>query len=128
MRKHNPYLLTEKQTRIMREVIAGNTCPVSGSRLSDLDLDQLIERLTEKYADYAPSKQAIQFSIRYLHQKGLLDKSDSENRRGRRRRLLSATPLGIQLVLPGKQVEFDPNDQPGLVVEGFDTEDLLAGI
>lgn len=117
MKGYNPYNLTQKQRWIMAEVIQGNVDPISGERLSDLDLDQLIERLGQKYPNYEPSKQALQFSIRYLCRKGLLSKDEMEARRGRRRRLLESTPLGIT-IFTTKLKSGEP--EPGVVMEGFD--------
>lgn len=93
----NPYLLTQKQKWIMNEVVAGNVDPITGERVSSLDLDQLIERLASKYPDYAPSKQALQFSVRFLEKKGLLSKATPEKRRGRRRAVIAPSPVGLDM-------------------------------
>lgn len=120
MTGHNPYHMTQKQRWIMNEIMAGNVNPISGERESDLDLDELIERLAIKYPKYAPTKQAIQFSIRFLERKNLIDRSDSEKRRGRRRRLLKPTSTGVQIYFEMSRAK--SSYDPGVVVEGFDDD------
>lgn len=82
--------ITDKQLMIMDVIIKGNP---DGE---PCDLDQLIERVP-----YEVSKPAIQFSIRYLIQKGLLRKLDRELRRGKSRVILGATKEAFQLLRPG---------------------------
>lgn len=125
MKGYNPYNLTQKQRWIMTEVIQGNVDPISGERLSDLDLDQLIERLSQKYPNYEPTKQAIQFSIRYLCRKGLLTKEETEARRGRRRRLIEPTALGHTIFTTTAKQQ---GPDSGIVVEGFDEADFNTAI
>lgn len=81
--------LTVKQIELLTIIREGNP----GGSL--VDLDQLIER-----ASYGPSKQSIQFSVRALIAKGLMEKAGPENRRGRSRVLFRITPAGEQLVRP----------------------------
>lgn len=116
----NPYHMTQKQKWIMGEIVVGNVDEMTGERISDLDLDQLLERLAQKYPSYAPTKQALQFSIRFLERKGLIDRTLSEYRRGRRRRVMVPTPTGV--VVTVKPVESKPD--PGIVMIGFDEDDL----
>ncbi len=54
-----------------------------------VDLDQIIERQS-----YSTNKPAIQFIIRNLIQKGLIEKVGSEVRNERRKILLKTTELG----------------------------------
>lgn len=77
--------LSAKAFEIMRVVIRGNP---DGSWT---DLDQVLERLT-----YKPTKESIQFSIRALIKRGLLEKKDQEERRGATRRLLAPTAKGLK--------------------------------
>lgn len=74
--------LSKKQKAILALIVHGNPD-------GPLDLDQLIDRLT-----YMPTKDSMHFSIRALVEKGLVEKGELENRRGRARRTLIATPLG----------------------------------
>ena len=82
-------ILTEKQKTIMRVIMARNE---DGSAT---DLDQILERL-----DYKPSKESLQFSIRALIARGLIKKDETENRRGRRRVIISATGLADRYIMP----------------------------
>lgn len=75
--------LTAKQKSILALVLHGNP---DGSLI---DLDQLIDRVP-----YAPTKEAMQFSVRALANKGLIEKAGLEVRRGRGRRLFAITDLG----------------------------------
>jgi predicted transcriptional regulator len=75
--------LTDKQHSVLTTVVKGN---LDGSFV---DLDQLIEQV-----DYKTTKEAIQFVIRSLIKKGLMEKKTTEKRRGRRRAVLGATPEG----------------------------------
>jgi len=117
--------LTTKQRWILTELIKGHTDKI-GER-HDMDLDQLIDALTDNkaYPGYGPTKAAIQFSIRYLVKKGLAEKGDTEKRRGRARRILRATPLGIQVCLP-KSTPGSAAEQDGVISEGFDDEVYLV--
>lgn len=64
---------------------------------SAVDLDQLLDRLS-----YKPTKQSLQFSIRALIARGLIQKDAPEKRRGRTRTLLSLTKTGEMLNGTGK--------------------------
>jgi len=75
--------LTPKQMEILKTVVRANP---DGTFV---DLDQLCERLS-----YKPTKEALQFSIRFLIGRGLIDKKDREVRRGAKRRVLAATGQG----------------------------------
>lgn len=74
---------------------------------SALDLDQLIERLP-----YHPSKQSVQFSIRALIARGLIQKDAPEKRRSRTRTLISLTETGQMMVGKPRMsiVESPPDD------------------
>lgn len=80
-------LLTTKQIQIMSIVIRMNE---DGSFV---DLDQLLERLP-----YETTKQSIQFSVRALVAKELIEKKPREKRRERSRVILAPTELGYQIV------------------------------
>ncbi len=75
--------LTAKQKAILALVVHGNP---DGT---PIDLDQLIDRVP-----YAPTKEAMQFSVRALINRGLIEKGGTELRRERSRRLILATDLG----------------------------------
>ncbi|MGI1988701.1 winged-helix domain-containing protein [Shewanella glacialipiscicola] len=59
------------------------------------DLDQIIET-----AGYKVSKQAIQFSLRSMIEKGVIEKMDRELRRDRVRTLYRATEYGLKCYKP----------------------------
>jgi DNA-binding PadR family transcriptional regulator len=75
--------LTAKQKAILALVVHGNK---DGT---PIDLDQLIERVP-----YSPTKESMQFSVRAMVNKGLIEKGGIEPRRGRGRRIITATDLG----------------------------------
>mgnify|MGYP000268186670 CR=1 FL=1 len=77
--------LSSKQTEILTHVIRMNP---DGSFI---DLDQLLERLS-----YKPTKDALQFSIRHLVGRGLIEKKATELRRGAQRRVFSPTVAGYE--------------------------------
>jgi hypothetical protein len=116
------YRLTKRQRWIVKELIRGHV--INEKRMSDLDLDQLGSRLAENtaYENYAPSKQALQFSIRYLIRKGMVVKLDTESRRGRARRVLIASADGFMSCIPKTvpQAELDELDENEIIMEGFD--------
>lgn len=74
--------LTSKQKAILALIVKGNPD-------GPIDLDQLIERIP-----YVTSKQSMQFSVRALTSKGLIEKGPTEVRRERARRTFRVTPLG----------------------------------
>lgn len=78
--------MTDKQSEIMKLISEGNE---DGS---PVDIDQLCERLT-----YKPSKEALQFSLRALAKHKMIERTETENRRGRRRRLLTVTKEGNKI-------------------------------
>lgn len=77
--------LTDKQIEIMKVVSAA--MPVAA------DLDQILERLS-----YRTSKASLQFSLRALEKHDLISRAESENRRGRVRRLIVPTATGAAVV------------------------------
>lgn len=83
--------LTEKQRQILAQVLRGNA---DGSFCT---MDELATALP-----YTPSKQALQFSIRFLHRRNLLD-FYYENRGGRRRRVIAPTLLTYSVVGPSSK-------------------------
>jgi DNA-binding MarR family transcriptional regulator len=83
--------LTQKQKAILALIVKGNPGdPSTGEPDTPIDFDQLIERLP-----YQTSKQSMHFSVRALVARGLIEKGGLEARRGRARRLISPTPLGL---------------------------------
>ncbi|WP_051331778.1 MarR family transcriptional regulator [Methylocaldum szegediense] len=79
--------LTAKQMEILRLIRRGNPDE------SFIDLDQLLERLS-----YRPSKQSMQFSIRALIKRGLIEKKGLEIRRGAKRITFCLTPKGYRSI------------------------------
>ena len=79
--------LTKKQQFVLEVIVKGNP---DGSFC---DLDEVIARVP-----YRTTKASIQFIIRNLIGKGLIEKHDAEKRRSRRRVVLGATPVGYKLV------------------------------
>lgn len=79
--------LTTKQIHLLTVIRDGNP---DGRRA---DLDQILIRLP-----YETTKQSLQFSIRALIRKGLIQKEDAEKRRGKRRRVIGLTDLGKLLL------------------------------
>lgn len=77
--------LSKKQRQILDVLIRGNP---DGSWV---DLDQLLERLP-----YKTTKPSIQYSIRILIRKGMLERKSIELRRGHYRRLLAPTMKAYQ--------------------------------
>lgn len=75
--------LSEKQVSVLIAIHREN------ADKSLVDLDQLIER-----QPYETNKPAIQFIIRNLVQKKLIEKTGTEVRNGRRKILLQTTTLG----------------------------------
>lgn len=83
-------ILTEKQLHIMSVIMKGND---DGSFV---DLDQILERIP-----YETTKQSIQFSIRALIERQLINKKPHEKRRGRRRVVLGPTELAFFVMRSG---------------------------
>lgn len=111
--------MTRRQLNIIR---------ILGERNSDttpVDIDQLLERV-----GYEVKKAAIQFSIRFLCNHGLVRKLDIERRRGANRRLLELTELGVEVYnerilksTPYSEFnldKFDPTVGSQVVLEGFE--------
>jgi len=80
-------ILTEKQEAVLTSIVRGNE---DGSFC---DLDQVIERVP-----YETTKASIQFIVRNLIGKGLIEKKRPEKRRNRRRVVLSPTPEGYRKI------------------------------
>lgn len=81
--------LTDKQKRVLRIIAVGND---DGS---PCDMDQLVERM-ESLGD-PTTKQAMQFIIRSLVTKGLIEKQGREKRRLRSRMTYLPTEAGFSL-------------------------------
>lgn len=56
------------------------------------DLDEILEIL-----EYETTKQSLQFSIKALAKRKLIERSEIELRRGRNRRIISLTALGYKI-------------------------------
>lgn len=80
-------ILTDKQENVLTVIVKGN------SDGSFCDLDEIIQRVF-----YATNKPSIQFIIRNLISKGMIEKKETQKRRARRRITLCATKSGYELV------------------------------
>lgn len=78
--------LTKKQLSLIAAIQKG------GERGELPDLNQILQNL-----NYETSKQSLQFSIRALVRKGVIEKRELEARRGQQRRVLSLTAAGYQI-------------------------------
>lgn len=83
--------LTQKQREILNIVIEGNTTHIHG-RYGDVDIDEILERVP-----YSTTKQSLQFSLRSLISKSLVEKADLLCRRGRARRTYKPTQLAHKI-------------------------------
>ena len=83
--------LTDKQYRIMLVICDGNGKDDAGNFVP-VDMDELLDRLS-----YRTTKQSMQFSIRYLMRRNLVEKG-SDVRRGARRVTFTPTKLGRQIM------------------------------
>ncbi len=86
------FILTQKQRQILTTIVQGSRAP-DGTLDQWLDMDQLLEQLP-----YRTSRESMQFSLRALEKKGLLEPQRYEVRRGQRRRLAVPTSDGMSLV------------------------------
>lgn len=75
--------LTAKQLELLRVITAANE---DGAHC---DLDQILERIR-----YCTTKESLQFSLRVLEGRGLIQKLGTEQRRGAARRVVAITPAG----------------------------------
>lgn len=83
---------TNKQLEILRIINVGNGLDGDG-RLIPVDLDELLERLS-----YKPSKESLQFSIRALIARKMIEKGERQTRRGRLRAIILPTALGKAVI------------------------------
>lgn len=95
---------TKKQINILSVISKGNP---NGTFV---DLDQLLSAI-----DYETTKQSMQFSIRTLVNRGLIEKKPTESRRGRKRVTYALTLRAIRAFGPDLRhidmiVEDDPDD------------------
>lgn len=79
--------LTTKQIELLSVIAKGDGPGVL------LDLDQILDRIR-----YETTKQSLQFSIRALIGRGLIEKMPVEKRRGRQRRPIAATKAGYDVL------------------------------
>lgn len=84
-------MLTDRQKALMTVILSG------AARGSWFDIDELIEELG-KAGHAVATKQSIQFSLRYLANKGLLAPG-YETRRGRKRMIPTPLPPAMKLGL-----------------------------
>ena len=78
-------ILTDKQESVLNVIVKGN------SDGSFCDLDEVIQRVF-----YKTNKPSIQFIIRNLIKKGMIEKQETQKRRTRRRIILCATKSGYE--------------------------------
>lgn len=77
-----------KITKVQQEVL--KLIVIKNSDGTNIDIDQLLPLLS-----HAPSKQAFQFTIRYMIKKDMIKKAGRETRRGAGRITYEATALGL---------------------------------
>jgi len=95
---------TAKQIDVLEKILKG------ADNGDFLDTDQLIEKIS-----YNPTKNAFQFTLRYLVKRGLIEKAGLRQRDGRKRMTYTLTPQALR--------SFDVNTGSfDVVVEGFDEE------
>lgn len=95
---------TAKQVDVLENILKG------AENGDFIDTDQLLDRLS-----YETSKKSLQFTIRFLVNRGLVEKKNREIRRGRLRAVYALTPDALRSFDTGTG-SFD------VVMEGF--EDL----
>lgn len=98
--------LTQKQLELLSIISKANP---DGS---PTDLNEIIERLS-----YKPTKEAVQFSIRALIAHELIEKVGSDNRRGRRRVLISCTSMGKHFATATDGVSFVSSEEEDKIIE-----------
>ena len=96
--------LSKKQRQILETLCVGNR-DESGATVSWLDLDQLVERVP-----YEVKKPAMNFSVRYLADKGMLTKGQKEIRRSKKRSVIIPTQLAFGLVSKPKPMGYFEDD------------------
>jgi len=87
--KRRPPMLTTKQVAILRALVKRNA---DGSYL---DVKELIERCAP-----GTTRGAMIYSLRHLHQHGLVREDDLVHRRGRKVRTYAITQKGLNLIRP----------------------------
>jgi len=104
----NPYKtahLTTKQLELLRVIAAGNE---DGT---PCDLNQILENIR-----YHTTKDSLQFSLRILIHRGLVEKLAPEVRRGAKRRLIGVTSAGRLQARDPRQ--YTPREQSDIVELG----------
>lgn len=115
--------LTTKQTQIMTIVCRGNT----SDETPWCDIDQVLEGLAKEF-NWNTTKQSLQFSIRALIKKGMVEKEGLEKRRGRKRVVLKPTDLSMSIIsASATSVSDSGNDLNSETVE-LDTDPSLVNI
>jgi predicted transcriptional regulator len=96
---------TSKQIDVLEKILKG------ADNGDFLDTNQLMEKIS-----YTPTKRAFQFTLRYLIQRGLIEKAGLRERDGRKRMTYTLTPQALR--------SFDINTGSfDVVMEGFDEDD-----
>lgn len=110
--------VTKKQRQVLNLVIKGVTND-QGVRVDWLDLTQLAEALP-----YQPTRAALKFTVRYLIEKGLLERSDGHFlRRGKWVKLLMPTDKAYALTQTertGKRIIHRVDEENDVIFEGED--------
>lgn len=109
--------LTHKQKELLRVIHAGNE---DGS---PTDLDQVLERVR-----YETTKQSLQFSIRALIERELIEKKGVEKRRSRQRQIIAITELGAQYAEFGRAAPVGAEENPVVSTIEDDENDTALGI
>jgi hypothetical protein len=100
--------MTNKQIQVMKVILKGNT---DAAGWTPVDLDQLLERIP-----YETTKASMQFTIRYLINKGCITKGQ-EKRRSYTRATYLPTDQGKSMIQAEDQhwLEQNPMARPGVV-------------
>lgn len=107
--------LTTKQRQIMSCVISGNN-ECKGVLVDWLTIAELVEILP-----YKTSRESMQFSIRALIKKELIEKGKQELRDGRWRTPIIPTTLGLEIAQTLRPVDFvgSLDDEEDFIFEDF---------
>jgi hypothetical protein len=84
--------VSTKQLEILKVIVAGEGKTEDG-KLIPIDMNGLLDRLS-----YRTTKDSMQFSIRHMIAKGLLEKGGLELRRGRKRVVYLPTEVALKVM------------------------------
>lgn len=107
--------LTAKQIELLNVIAKGN------GPNAPCDLDEILDRIR-----YETTKQSLQFSIRALVARDLIEKKGVEKRRGRQRQVIAATKAGLEAL--GLKAQPKPSIRVPDFVELQDDELLSDGL